>query len=1569
MTLQCIILDLDGTLIDTSLIQPFRDSGQWSLAYENIPQCNIYPDVQNLVNIAQSTGIKIGIATNSPSTYANKLLRHFNVKVDYLVGYHDVQNHKPAPDCLNKVIEHLRLDSSQVAYLGDSFEDRQCAANANIDFFAVDWADLGSIPADRRGVSSLFKYISESLTQPTGINGAQKVMQRGNHYFLGYYDDPIKKEIWQFKDNKAHAVARWKNYTSSVANELPPVDYIIRALGHAEMQVTQPESALDFLCNQLACALGAKYLPDLIKKTRPLKKSTGLGKTEREAQLKGVYEVDTSCIEQTDLLGKSILIVDDVFTTGATTNEISRAINRVLDGVSVNVFTLVKTLYRNDRESVDQQSSALFYALYQQKVRIEEATPSADVIPFLKPNKVRRRRLKNKSFTANYSNTNHNFVIQNLDTYTIASESVSKSLIGAIYILRNMLQRGTPTTPSRFLRDRFSATECAIPMGGEYQALISRVPINWARQIRGDTAKNHYPARYFYDELLPKYLGDLSFIRQMMVPEIQLYEMTQVYVEGLLNKQVDFFIPQVGLIIEVDGAQHANTQDIDERRDHFTGTQGLKTLRFSSREIYNECEEFKKKMDVLRNRIRSQMALEDGGTLAPSNGLKLSDYQRAYVDSIDVTKPEIALTAVMRFQLLLLELLESGRIRLGVMSKLHLINRDGIDFCMPAVEDLNMMLRHILTLLSQPIKDIEIELTELIDEECLDPQAKLVVDFSICRRYSDEFQDRPGVIFVRTHYFDFYRELEQGSANNTRAEVLQPYDYFEMSCTEPIKYDLDLAPGSKHRESLRYFLSNLFLPFEENVDFREGQVGIIGTALSRKGTIGLLPTGSGKSICYQLSALLQPAISFVVCPIKSLMYDQKADLDSIGITRSGYITSDQSSGEKAATQKAFGRGKFFFVFISPERFQTRAFRSEMRAIGLDLAFAYAVIDEVHCLSEWGHDFRTSYLNLANTITSFAPAASYIGLTATASVNVLKDIQNEFEIPSDNVRTPIDFTRSELRFDVVDDQGSKSDNLISLVDELNRKWNQKSQDPQGRAGIVFTSTVNGANGCYELASKLATTLDFDVRYYAGSAPKKSRLQTENFNNYKRKVQDDFKNDRFDLLTATKAFGMGVNKGNIAYTIHYGIPGSMEALYQEAGRAGRNKKLFSDVPADCYVLLSREPNNTVLDKIWDSKVTVAQLKELQNDLSRGSDVRTNLWLMTNNLESINDDFKLMHSVYLYLTLDSSETVKVIDANQFGTQKFKLEKAVYRLFQLGIVKDWIIEDFFRGELEVEMEHLCEEQICENLERTIGKYESDFTIHDIYTSNSDFYTLICSRRQSGQLSQVEFYFLILLIWSYDHFVYNRRQSLKTVYEHCGDLASGLISNDAFKNRIEGYFKFNESSQIFMHLAENTSDIGSWFTVFFEEDEFANQTALISKEKAIGLKDQLARFLESYKDNPSLNYISGILRLIADQFEDADGERRMASALERISSYELGEIETLVRSTVQLAPLLSEGGRAQFSEIFFKYIPNEDLLEIINEGFGDEYSYKVLLGPLEERLSAVINKFKETDWCLTSNN
>ncbi len=1553
--IKCIIIDLDGTLVNTSALDEIKKQRRWREIPDHLHLCTPYNEAIDVLDTARSAGIKVGIFTNSPSKTVDYILKHFNISVDYVVAFHDVQRHKPSSEGVEKILKHFGLECSEAVYLGDTDDDSTAASIANVEFFAVDWGQVSNIEKSHLGVSRLLKRIGTSLSKQPRSG----IIQTGNHFFMGYYATDIKQEVLDFKDDKNQAVDRWVKKAIELSSNLPRADFIVRALGHAETKIssTELDLPLDRLCSQLAPYLNATYQPNCLRKSHALKKSFKCSAKERKKQVDGVYTLEPKIIETPNNGELTFLVIDDVFTSGATTGDITRALSLAHPEARIYIFTLVKTIYRSQDkpESVEAQHNAqLFVDLYASSEDAYSAGPGV------------RTGLKSKQFSANYAKTNHNFIFQNLRSYSIASEPASKPILNAIYVLKNILQRGKPTIASRRLRKSVGLDKSYDVLAQKSQALISQKPINWLRLIRGDVKTGENLAKHFFDKLIPKYFDEYEFVKQLTLPEVEIFDMTQMYVDQRQNKRVDFYISQVGLIIEIDGQQHKKTVSDYNNRDAFTKTLGLKTIRFTTQEVSSENQSFISKVQSIVDRIRTIDRLEQDGKLIPPNGITLQDYQRTYQEGIDKSNPHVRLTAAIRFQLLVLELIESGDIRLGENKKLIIINRDGIDFADAALEDIKEFLEKQLTLMGLPEKRLMIEVQEVSAPSHPRSGDELLIDFSIFERFDDKFQANHDVIYARTHYLDFYRYFSNQDAIRIENCELVDYDFFEMSCSDPITYEIDLSPESKQRDALKFFLSNLFLPYLDDVDFREGQIGIIKCALLRQGTIGLLPTGAGKSICYQLSAVLQPAISFVVCPIKSLMYDQKADLDTIGFTRSNFITSALKRDQRMKVQNDFGRGKYFFVFISPERFQTQDFRSEMNAIGLDRTFAYAVIDEAHCLSEWGHDFRTSYLCLAKTIKELAPDSKYIGLTATASVNVLKDLKTELGVPESNVRTPLVFTREELSFHVIDDAGRKTNELLTLVSEMESKWNfGVSSEQEAKAGIVFTPHVNGDLGCHDLAGKISSKLDMDVRFFSGEVPKKSSLKGDAFDTYKQKVQNDFKTNKYRLLTATKAFGMGVNKGNIAYTIHHGIPGSMEALYQEAGRAGRDKKLFTETPADCYVLLTKEQNTTTLDKIWDVSTSIPELKNYEKELSRGSDVRTNLWLMTKTLESVKDEYTLLFKIYDYLMQNIRNTTGIVNkkitvtAGQLQTNKFKLEKGIYRLSQLGIVSDWIIEDFFKGKFQIKFDSIDEGQLQENLEGTINKYDKSFKLDDIHKSNNPYYQNLCKRRSMGKYNDTQFIFLVLLVWSYEHFVYNRRQSLKTVYEQCGELASEKIDGIEFKNRLEGYFKYDNSSDLLHRLAENTADTSIWLSVFFEDEDETERRQLISNDKLSTLKDQLSRFLESYKDNVCLDYLSGVIRLAFDQFDDADGERRMASSLDQLMHQDRqSDVEILIRDTLKLKPLLSMEAQSLFAKLVYEKFPELHILKMINAGFGDPYSYNQLLEPLVSRLENITSLY-----------
>jgi ATP-dependent DNA helicase RecQ len=1558
--IKSIIFDLDGTLVDSSALDVFRQNRQWGEINRNLKLCSLYTDVSGLLNTARAAGIKISVFTNSPKQYAKSLLSYFNIKVDYIVAYNDVRNKKPSSEGISKILDYFKVHPNNTVLVGNSLVDKDCAYNAGIEYYSVEWGDTDGIEQKFIGLNHLKESIGKSLKEATVTRS--NLIVDGNKLFLGYYLDGIKSEVWSYKDGKKDSVSRWTSKTLEVADSFPEVNYVVRALGHAELKVETNNKPLDETSAKLASKIGAKYLPNLLSKKKTLKKSTSISGAERANQIKGVYTLSIPPILNTNENPK-FLVVDDVYTSGATTGEITRAIVEAFPNAQVYIFTLVKTLYRTEVNSDSrefQHNGMLFFDLYNSKVK--ETNGIQGAVLTQKSNKA-VKKLTTKKFSANYTNTNHNFVIQNLSNSSISSSPANQRLFSIIQVAKNILQRGKPTIASRKLRVSNGLALDQTGLELEPLPLISNKPIYWNRIIRGHSESNSYPAKYFFEELLEKYLGKYGFIKQLTVPEVQIFDMTQLYVEQFQNRQVDFFIPHVGVIIEIDGPHHQEKILKDHERDIYTKQLGIETFRFTSDEVSKKDLRFKDKMSELYSYIKKIDNLEKQGVINPPNGISLEMYRKQFNKDVDLSEDvRLRLTASCRFQLLILELLERGTIHNNRPTSLTVINQDNVNFIEHAVNDLAELIDHLSGLADIDNLKLQLDIEELHDTPTKRDASKIIIDFSILQRFDDQNQLNPDIIYVRTDYFDFYRHFPASNANSIEQVELDQYDNFTLSCAESVKYNLDLSPSSSQRESLRYFLSNIFLPTLENVDFREGQVGIIGSALSKNSTIGLLPTGSGKSICYQLSALLQPGISFVVCPIKSLMYDQKIDLDSIGFTRSNYITSELNPSEKARIQREFGRGKYFFVFISPERFQTMGFRNEMNAIGKDLAFAYAVIDEAHCLSEWGHDFRTAYLNLANTIENFAPSASYIGLTATASINVLKDIQTEFNIPDDFVRTPLNFSRDELSFHVINDRGNKHQAVKELVTDMEQKWNPKLRGAS-KAGIIFTPTVNGNYGCYNLSCDLSTKLNMDVRYYSGSKP--SDAETKDFDEYKRQVQKDFKENKYNVLAATKAFGMGVNKGNVAYTIHFGIPGSMEALYQEAGRAGRDKKQFVDMPADCYVLITPEKNSLVLEKIWDQSTTIPDLKKSTQSLGRNTDLNTNMFLMTASMDTIRDESHLIYSVYQYLKSQFPQNKFEISASEFNVKKSKLEKAIYRLSQLGAIDDWVIEDFFNGIFTVYLNSLDVDVMEKSLEVNIQKYEVDFQLQDVFSSTNTSYVFVCKALKAGKLNREKFVILILLIWSYEHFVYNRRQSQKNVYEQCLEVTrGGALAEEQFKARLEGYFKHDKSSQRLLHIAENTTNTHEWLSIFYIEQEDESKKQLLSREELTTISSQISRFLESYKENPSLDYLSGVSRLISDQFDDTDGKLRMSLAFDKIIPQDFDSAITLVNETLELgSELFSDDAKCDYARLVHEKFNDEDILIVINRAFKDAYSQRILLTPLMQRLETLTKRYDGVEW------
>lgn len=1164
-----------------------------------------------------------------------------------------------------------------------------------------------------------------------------------------------------------------------------------------------------------------------------------------------------------------------------------------------------------------------------------------------------------KKYSANYSYSNHNFVIQNLK-----GERISNEYLPAICILKNILQRGKPTLLSAYLQDELGQIHREQDFLKAYP-LVDKEQPNWERIIRGDEKGNYYPAKKFFEELIPKYLSEYEFIQQLIIPEIPINEITKVVVDEYANQQVDFYLPQAYLIIEIDGSHHQQTKNKDKIRDLHTSKYGIQTVRINTVDLEAENEIFIQKIKEIKTRLEKVKSKQETRKEKNTTFISLSDYQTAYNNGIDFENSNYKSTAIIRFQLLILELLENGYLNFEDNWEFEILSRDISNFELLAIEDLFIWFTHIFKLHKIKFKRPEISIAYVNSTNEFSSNKSIKIDFSLTKRYTDEFQTNSNIIYVRTDYLDEFLYFKKGnSTSNLKFSSFESYDYFKVSTTQTLKYNLNLGGKNSDKDSLLFLLWNIFLQNDESLDFqslkfREGQLPIIANALSKNDTIGLLPTGSGKSVCYQLSAILQPAISFVVCPIKSLMYDQKADLDTVFFSRVNHITSDDDSEDKHKIQNEFGQGKYFFIFISPERFQIKSFRQYFNKVNTDFNIAYAVIDEVHCLSEWGHDFRTSYLNLSNTIQKHCSNFNWLGLTATASINVLKNIQIEFGIKPENVKTPLNYTREELEFEVIDDNNNKAEIIINQLEKLNHT--EKVLTPNkssSKCGIIFTSTVNGKTGCYDLSKKLSNYFRTDIKFYSGSVPnidKEPIMSEKDFDTYKIKVQKEFKNNEFTLLTATKAFGMGVNKGNIHYTIHYGIPSSMESLYQEAGRAGRDKKKFLEKKAKCLVLLSKTNDHEVLNKIWQPNTILSEVIDLQKKTK--GDINTNLFLFSLGLDIIKNEFELIKKIYTTYASPNKKNV-TLNGEDVNSNKFRIEKAIYRLNQLGIIEDWTINNFFgSGEFEIDFSDYSDSLIENQLLSTIKYYETDFSFEKILDSNNKHDNIYKKILNESRYSFIDKYILILLQWAYQHFAGNRKQSLKNIYENCSDFADGVITNKEFKTRLENYFKFNETSFTLQHIAENPNDFEKWFDVFYQIDKNILTDKFITIRQQESLRDNLSRFLESYLQNTGLDLISGLIRLLLDDYENTDGKIRMEASLARIQNFTQNNKEYILNQILNVGKNLNSANKSLLAESLFKFFNSQKDLLQISISLDDNFTKTTLIEQANKRLISINNK------------
>lgn len=909
----------------------------------------------------------------------------------------------------------------------------------------------------------------------------------------------------------------------------------------------------------------------------------------------------------------------------------------------------------------------------------------------------------------------------------------------------------------------------------------------------------------FYNDALSQALG--QYFNYHVFPQVSIESLidSDKVSQAFEHGRIDFLITtdQSSYVIELDGSEHRGHNERDESRDKVLSQAGYKVIRIS-----NE-ENFVKVGKELQYLVTSAYT---------------------YRSLSNTEKYLVACKIAHQIMITLLEVLLNGYDFLGsntVYINIPQAHFDQEQFCIIVQNEFNDLFTHVGRLMQVQVQPITLKPYEVATND-------LVISFT------DECIDLPNVTVITDVY------INKTISNPSSSTQLRYYE-------APVKEDLE------------YFLDYIF----RKPGFREGQLETIMRGLQGKDTLVLLPTGAGKSIAFQLTSLLLNGVTLVIDPIIALINDQIENLNRIGIDRVTGITSLISDHQtRRKTMDAFSMGEYMISYISPERMQSEEFRRAIKGLTTITPIPLVAIDEAHCVSEWGHDFRTSYLNIGRISREYCGLGTIkpclIGLTGTASNSVLRDVQRELDIKDfDAIITPKTFDRKELSYNIFACRSEEKEFILKNLLEryLPGEFQTSSSTffsqhgDATKCGLVFCPHVNGQFGVAQVARKINEETGLPVNIYSGEKPK--GYPSPNWNEHKNRTARDFKNNNFNIMVATKAFGMGIDKPNINYTVHYGLPTSIESFYQEAGRAGRNGKF-----SKCVLMVSND-NPARSQKMLDPQTPIDELRNTMDNainLSNADDVSRALFFHINSFKGIEEEAKCINFLLDKIgDLGTSRKMVVKASDEF--KRAAIEKALYRLIVLGPVRDYTI-NYSSEEFTFDYRVMDRDEVIDRYAMYVAGYNKTRLNRETEKLQVLF-----------DLSYKEFLLgssKVLISFIYDTIEKGRRRGISEVLSMS---EAALKSDDpdlTMRNRILNYLETTYSEEIekILNVDRLSLELIRDLIDGYETSDGRIIGGLRSSKDAAEVRGQVSRYLESTPDHPGLLILRALSELFCSDYD-----------------------------------------------------------------------------------------------------